>query len=255
MKLHTESHGILNLLMKKPVTIIIPVKNEEGSVVKVLQSIRNKVKVPYYIIVVDGCSTDKTVSLVKDYIKKNRNIRIILTTPKTSGFKDSIDVGVAASKTSYVVVMMSDLSDDSATINKMYAKIKDGSDIVVGSRYMPGGRKLGEPKIQGSISRMVSKTLQLLTGIPTHDVSNPFRLYRKSLLTGIKTESRANEIPIEVIFKAYFKGAKITEVPTIWRGRKFGKSKFKLLKVVPAYAKLYIWVLLSSWRMQLARLY
>ena len=117
---------------------------------------------------------------------------------------------------------------------------------MIGSRYMPGGAKIGEPKFQGSISRIVSRSLHLLTGIPTKDVSNPFRMYRKALLSQIHTMSKTNEIPIEILFKAYFKGAKITEVPTIWRGRKFGKSKFNLLKVVPGYAKLYLWIILNS---------
>jgi len=228
------------------ITIVIPVRNEEGSVIKTLDSIRKKVKVPYKAIVVDGCSTDNTVYLVRNYIKNNKNVRVIQTTPKTSGFKDSIDIGIAAAKTNFVVVMMGDLSDDPLTINLMYSKIKDGSDIMIGSRYMSGGAKIGEPKLQGTISRAVSKSLHLLTSIPTRDVSNPFRMYRKSLLSKIITVSQTNEIPIEILFKAYFKGAKITEVPTTWRGRKFGKSKFKLLQVVPGYAKLYFWILFSN---------
>lgn len=240
--------------MKNFISIVIPVKNEEGSIIKTLLSIRKEVKTPHLIIVVDGCSMDKTVGLIRDYIKKNKNVRVILTTPETSGFKDSIEIGIKEAKTEFVVVMMGDLCDDPRTINKMYQKVEEGFDVVIGSRYMPGGDKIEDPKIQGLVSRVVNKTLYLLTGIPTRDSSNPFKMYRKELLGKIETESKGNEIPIEVIFKAYFMGAKITEVPTIWRGRKSGKSKFKLLKVVPGYAKLYIWVLLNSWRFQLSKL-
>lgn len=230
------------------ITIVIPVRNEEGSIIRTLESIRKKVKVPYQVIIVDGCSTDQTVNLIKDYIKKNKNVQVILTTPKTSGFKDSIDIGINQAKTNFVVVMMGDLSDDPETINRMHSKIKDGFDIMIGSRYMPGGAKIEEPKLQGMISRATSKSLHLLTGIPIRDVSNPFRMYRKELLSQIKTVSRTNEIPIEILFKAYFQGAKIAEVPTTWRGRKFGTSKYKLLQVIPGYAKLYFWVLINSWR-------
>ena len=186
-------------LKKETITIVIPVKNEDGSIIQTLKSIKSKVKIPHQVIVVDGCSTDKTVQLIRNHMKKNKNVNIILTTPKTSGFKDSIDIGIDKAKTDFVVVMMGDLSDDPVTINKMYSKIKNGSDIMIGSRYMPGGAKIGEPKFQGSISRIVSRSLHLLTGIPTKDVSNPFRMYRKALLSQIHTMSKTNEIPIEIL--------------------------------------------------------
>ena len=111
-------------LKKETITIVIPVKNEDGSIIQTLKSIKSKVKIPHQVIVVDGCSTDKTVQLIRNHMKKNKNVNIILTTPKTSGFKDSIDIGIDKAKTDFVVVMMGDLSDDPVTINKMYSKIK-----------------------------------------------------------------------------------------------------------------------------------
>lgn len=233
---------------KEAITIVIPVRNEEGSILKTLHSIHSKVKIPCKVIIADGCSTDQTFSLVSKYSKTHKNVRIFRTPPDKSGFKDSLDLGIDKATTGVVVVMMGDLCDDPNTVNKMYRKIQHGADMVVGSRYMPGGKKIKDPILQGSISRAVSKTLHLLTDLPIHDVSNPYRMYRKNLLASIKTQSKANEVPIEVIYKAFFMGAKIAEVPTIWRGRKSGKSKFRLLKVVPSYAKLYIWVLLNSWK-------
>lgn len=244
----------MSKLTKESVTIVIPVRNEEGNVIKNLQSIKDKVDIPYNVIVVDGCSTDQTFSLVSNYSKKNKNVKIIRTTPEKSSFKDSIKVGIDATKTDIVAVMMGDLCDDPETIKKMYEKIQEGWDIVVGSRYMPGGSRIGEPKIQGALSRIVSKTLHLLTGIPICDVSNPFRMYRKGVLNKIKIIHQGNEVSIEEVFRVYNNGSKITEVPTTWKGRRAGKSKFKLLKTLPGYAKLYTWVLLNSWRMQLTSL-
>lgn len=238
---------------KDYVTIIIPVRNEAGSIIKNLDLLQSKVTIPHDIIIVDGCSTDQTFNLVSSYIKKtwkilslhNEQVRIIRTSPNKSGFKDSIDIGIKTATTDLVAVMMGDLCDDPETINKMYNKIQNGYDIVIGSRYMPGGIKIAEPKIQGFLSRMVSKTLYWLTDISIHDISNPFRMYKKELLDKIKTMSKGNEIPIEILFKAYVNGARIAEIPTTWKGRKSGKSKFKLLKVIPGYAKLYVWVLLN----------
>lgn len=239
------------LTKKNYVTIVIPVRNEEGSIIKNLESLQEKVTIPHHVIIVDGCSSDQTFNLVTSYIKRNwktlsfrnENVKIIRTNKNESGFKDSIDFGIKTAKTDLIVVMMGDLCDDPETINRMYDAMQNGYDIAVGSRYMPGGSKISEPKIQGFLSRMVSKTLRLLTGIPIYDVSNPFRMYKKELLEKIQTTSKTNEIPIEILFKAYINGARITEIPTIWKGRKSGKSKFKLLKVIPGYAKLYVWIL------------
>lgn len=239
-----------NFKIEDSITIIIPVKNEEGSIIKNLELLQKKVTSPHYVIIVDGCSTDQTFNLVSNYIKKNvshrgKNVRIVRTNQSESGFKDSINIGIKITTTDIVAIMMGDLCDDPETIDKMYKKIQEGYDIAIGSRYMPGGIRIAEPKIQGFLSRAVSKTLHLLTDIPIHDISNPFRMYKKELLSEIKTMSEGNEIPIEILFKAYIKGARIAEIPTVWRGRRSGKSKFKMLKVIPGYAKLYAWVLIN----------
>ncbi|OGM19945.1 hypothetical protein A2714_02855 [Candidatus Woesebacteria bacterium RIFCSPHIGHO2_01_FULL_38_9] len=238
---------------KTSVTIVIPVKNEEGNIINTLKSIDKEVKYAHKIIVVDGRSTDKTGKLVKDYAKRHKNVSLIITSPENSPFKESLIVGINATETEFVATFMGDLSDNPKTLNKMVKKIYRGADVVIASRYIPGGGTINKPKMQATISWVVSKTLHFLTGIPIHDVSNPFALYRKKLLTAINTVSRANEIPIELVYNAYFKGAKIAEVPTIWRGRSVGKSKFNSLKVIPGYAKLYIWALVNSWKFLLAK--
>jgi len=241
--------------MKEDISIVIPVRNEESNIVVCLEAIKKTVKILHRVIVVDGCSTDKTVEFVSKYAKQNRNVKLIRTSPQTSGFKESIEIGIKKTRTEYLVVMMGDLCDDPKTISIMHQRVEDGNDIVVGSRYMKGGKKIGEPRLQGFFSRYVNKTLRLLTGIPTHDVSNPFKLYRKSLLTKIQTASKANEVPIEVMYKAFFGGARISEVPTTWVGRKAGRSKFKMWKVIPGYAKLYVWVVINSWVFHSRNLY
>lgn len=232
-------------------TIIIPVKNEEENIIKNLQSIKEGVRFPHYVIIADGCSTDKTFDVVSTYSKKNKNVKIIRTTPERSNFKNSIEVGIEASETTIVAVMMGDLCDDPDTINTMYQKIQNGWDIVVASRYMTGGKRIGEPPLQGFLSRMVSKTLPILSGIPVSDISNPFRMYRKNVLDKIQITHQGNEVSIEEIFRAHLNGAKITEVPTTWKGRKAGKSKFKMLKVVPGYAKLYLHIIIKTRAKQL----
>lgn len=80
-----------------------------------------------------------------------------------------------------------------------------------------------------------------MLGIPTHDIANAFKMYRKKAIDSIDIQTKGFEVSMEIPLKVYFLGFKITEVPTIWRERTKGKSNFKILKLLPDYIKLYIW--------------
>ncbi len=138
---------------------------------------------------------------------------------------------------------MADLCDNPQTINKMYGRSKEGFDIVCGSRYMKGGRKIGGHRLKSFFSRFVGISLYLLIGIPTQDISNSFKLYRKKVLDAINIESKGFEISVEIPLKAYFLGYKITEIPTTWLNRKEGESKFEIIKHGSRYVKLYLWAI------------
>ena len=83
-----------------------------------------------------------------------------------------------------------------------------------------------------------------MTRIPTTDVANAFKLYRKSVLQKIKIEDSGFAISMEITLKIYFQGYRISEIPTCWKGRKEGKSKFQILKITPLYLKWYLWAIL-----------
>lgn len=231
-------------------TIIIPEFNEEGVIEKTLESLRKHVKIPHKILVVDGISTDNTFNVVKNYSKKYKNISIIKTKPKDKKFASSIKVGFDKVKSGAVVVVMGDLCDNPKTINQMYLKLLEGWDVVCGSRYMKGGRKIGGPVLQHFLSMFVCKSLQIFTGVPTSDVSNAFKMYKKSALKGIRANPVSGvEGSMEFLFQVhFFNNVKITEVPTIWKGRKVGKSKFKILQRTPRYFRIYMWAIENSFR-------
>jgi hypothetical protein len=140
------------------------------------------------------------------------------------------------------LLTMGDLSDDLSDVDKMYDMLSHkGYDLVCGSRYIKGGKQIGGPPLKGFFSRMIGLTLPLLIGIPSHDLSNSFKLYRKSLLDAIKLESDGGfEIGMEITVKAYLMGHKIGEIPTIWRDRAQGRSNFKLWQWAPKYIRWYL---------------
>lgn len=233
--------------MKINLSIIIPAKNEEKSILLTLKSLRSSVRTPHEIIIINDRSSDNTESIVKKYIGRNKNVSLIKTTPNKGGFSNAIRKGIRKSSTDIVVVVMADLCDDPKTINEMYEKITEGWDIVCGSRYMQHGKKIGGPKIQNFFSALVCKSLHYILKMPTQDASNAFKMFKKSIFKTITYKDNGGvESSLDFILKAHFRGFKIVDVPTTWRGRTIGESKFRLIERSPRYAKIYLWALKQS---------
>lgn len=230
-------------------TIIIPARNEEDVVISTLKSIHQKVKIPHSIIVVNDNSTDNTKKQLKKYAQKYSEIRVIDNNPSTPGFANALVLGVQKSTTDYICLVMADLCDDPTTINKMYHLIQKEADVVAGSRYIKGGGKVGGPILQSVFSIFVCHSLHFLTGIPTRDVSNAFKMYKRAVLENIQINpSSGVEASMEITLQLYFQNFRIIDIPTIWTGRSVGRSKFKIIQRAPRYLKIYLWAIENTFR-------
>lgn len=229
---------------KNSLTILIPARNEESTIIKTLESLRKKVRLRCKYIIINDQSSDNTAEEVKRYIQKYKNFSLLHTTKRKNGFSYALLKGFSQADSEYVLPVMADYCDDPKTIAKMYKKIQEGYDVVAGSRYITGGGKSGGPVIQGFMPKFVCLSLQFLTDIPIHDISNSFKIYRKSFVTNlIVPQDFGVEISMYLTLQAYFKGGKVTEVPTYWYGRTTGKSKFNIFKRLPRYVSIYVWAL------------
>jgi dolichol-phosphate mannosyltransferase len=225
-------------------TIIIPAHNEEESLPKTLYGLQIGVKVPNEVIVVDDHSSDGTFNIVMKFINKYNNIRVIKNNT-SPGFTNAIKRGFSEVKDGAVVLVMADACDDPETINVMYEKIIGGYDIVCGSRYMQGGSREGRP-LQGFFSRLVGIALHMFIRIPTRDCSNAFKMYRKEVLDSINIEEAGFASSLEASVKAFSKGFKIAEVPTCWKKREAGESKFSITNVSKNYIYWFFWALFKN---------
>ena len=126
----------------------------------------------------------------------------------------------------------------------MYKLTQQGYDIVAASRYMPGGKKIGGPFIKTFLSKTAGLTLHWFFNLPTHDATNAYKMYKRSIFKDITIQSTGGfEYSLEITLKAFKKGKKITEIPTEWHDDPTGKSNFKLLAWLPKYIKTYFLVL------------
>src|SRR5438132_6399801 len=104
------------------------------------------------------------------------------------GPANALKSGFMAAGGEAVVVMMADRSDDPRVLRAMVEKFDAGYDLVCGSRYMAGGEQVGGPWLKGKLSRMAGVSLCTL-GLPSHDATNSFRLYRTQLLRSLDLSS------------------------------------------------------------------
>jgi glycosyltransferase involved in cell wall biosynthesis len=225
-------------------SIIVPAHNEEDNIAEVIKKIEEVISLDHELVVVNDHSTDATRAIVEDIVHRYSNVRVV-DNKDAPGFANAIKAGFKNIQTDVVVLVMADLCDDLNIILEMYNKIDSGYDIVCGARYIKGGARLGGSRLKAFFSFFVSWSLYYLLGLPTHDIANAFKMYRKKVIDKIDIKAKSFEISMEIPLKGYYLGFKMTEVPTVWRERTKGKSNFKMFKLLPNYLRFYIWAILK----------
>jgi dolichol-phosphate mannosyltransferase len=194
---------------------------------------------PLEVLIVHDFDEDTTVPVVKRLQTEMPELRLHRNT-LGRGVLNAMKSGLRAARAPYVLITMGDGSDDPDDIDRMFELARAGADVVAGSRYMRGGRQLGGPLLKRSMSRVAGLSLHWLGGVPVHDATSNFRLYSKRLLNQVTIESTGGfELGIELTVKAYLLGLKVAEVPTTWRDRTAGQSRFQLWQWLPRYLKWY----------------
>ncbi len=231
---------------KRPLLhIISPVYNEADNFPALHAEIKKYINTPHKLVVVYDFDEDNTVPVVKKYQKKDKDV-ILHKNERGRGALNALLSGFDYVKSGPVLVIMADLSDDLRIVDDMYAKYLEGYAVVCGSRYMKGGKQIGGPLLKRTLSRLAGTSLHWIRRLPTHDVTNNFKMYDKAFLDTIKIESQGGfEVAMEITVKAFKQKQKITELPSTWRDRTAGEANFKLWKWLPSYLRWYWYAILT----------
>ncbi len=204
-------------------SIIAPTYNERDNIPAFLSSLNgelNKSKINGEIIVVDDNSPDGTGEILEQSKVQYKNLKVIHRAGKL-GLSSAVTEGFASAEGDILAVMDADLSHPAEKISEMYSLCVRECDMVIGSRYVKGG------KIEGwSIYRKVlSKGATILARVfvSVKDPMSGFFMFRKNLIQGKEINSKGFKILLELLIKANF--AKIAEVPIVFTNRTAGKSK------------------------------
>jgi dolichol-phosphate mannosyltransferase len=226
--------------MDRPLTIVIPVYNEGANFPALWSEMTEHLDFPFTAFVAYDFDGDNTLPVAQEIIAQGETRLRLIKNSYGRGVVGAIRTGFEAAPAGPVLVLMADLSDDLGQVGKMLELYRKGSHIVVGSRYMKGGRLIGGPWFKQLLSRLSGLSLCWLRGLPTHDATNAFKIYDRAMLGSIRIESKGGfELSLEITVKAFLAGYKITEIPSTWRDRTAGTSRFKLWKWLPHYLKWY----------------
>jgi len=228
-------------------TIVIPVYNEGAGFEELWSELNTHLQFPFRALVVYDFDEDNTVPAVQAVIARGETRLSLVKNNVRRGVVGALLTGFRAVENGPLLVVMADLSDDLAQVSRMLELYRQGYDVVVGSRYMKGGRILNGPVLKQGLSRMAGVSLHWFRRIPTHDATNAFKVYDSTMLRHFTLESqRGFELNLEITVKAFLAGYRIVEIPSVWRDRTQGKSKFKLWAWLPHYLRWYFYAFRSK---------
>jgi dolichol-phosphate mannosyltransferase len=216
--------------------VVLPTYNEAENVTRMLRAI-NAVAAGLQILVVDDDSSDGTGKLVEDVAQSCVKVHLLqhkgergLGTAYLAGFRRAIASGAEA-----VLTMDCDFSHDPAVIPALIEQLP-AADLVIGSRYVPGGRIENWPLYRKLLSASANFFVRMLFGMPAHDCTSGFRLYRRHILENIpwqRLHSTGYSFLVETLYwAARPQGMKVSEVPICFANRTHGESKMGFREAV-----------------------
>ena len=227
------------------VSVIIPVRNEELLIKKIIDQLENGLQnLSYEIIFINDFSTDNTSKIIEEIIKTKDTINLYENTKK--GLGGAIIKGIDKAEGEAVCIMMSDLSDDIDDLKKYYNIIKDEKvDAVFGSRFINESKIVNYSKKKLILNRIFNLVTKLLFVSDYNDFTNAFKIYKKSaLLKTFPLVSESFNVFLELPLKIISRKMKYKIIPISWTNRKKGSSKFdiKELKAKYLFTLIYCWL-------------
>ena len=227
------------------VSVIIPVRNEELLIKKIIDQLENELKnLPHEIIFINDFSTDNTSKIIEEVIKTKDTINLYENAKR--GLGGAITEGINRAEGEAVCIMMSDLSDDIDDLKKYYNIIKDEKvDAVFGSRFIKESKIVDYPKKKLILNRIFNLVTKLLFISDYNDFTNAFKIYKKSaLLKTFPLVSESFNVFLELPLKIISRKMKYKIIPISWTNRKKGSSKFNIkeLKAKYLFTLIYCWL-------------
>lgn len=228
--------------------VVIPTYNELTTLPVVLRRLREAVPDAHALVVDDG-SPDGTGALADELAATDSRVHVLHRTTKTglgaayvAGFRWALERGYDV-----VVEMDADGShapEDLPRILDVLASEPAGADVVLGSRYVPGGRVVNWPQYRKWLSRGGNRYSRVALGVGIHDVTSGFRAYRRQVLDSLDLSTVASQgycFQVDLAWRSVRAGFTVVEVPITFTEREQGQSKMTGAIVCEALWRVTVW--------------
>jgi dolichol-phosphate mannosyltransferase len=217
--------------------VVIPTYNEAENLERLVETVL--AQGAFDVLIVDDHSPDGTGELANRLIDRFPGRVAVLHRPGKGGLGPAYRAGFGHALTrgyQYVFEMDADFSHDPHALPKLRAALDD-ADVVLGSRYVRGGKTQHWPVARRLLSQCGSLYAALVLGLPFHDLTGGFKGFTARVLRTLDIEaiqSNGYAFQIEVTYRAYQSGFRIVERPITFADRRLGHSKMRLAIVVEA---------------------
>ena len=228
--------------------VVVPTYNEAASLPRVVQRLHAAAAAAtddIHLLVVDDGSPDGTGEIADRLAEQSASMDVLHRAGKSglgsayrAGFAWGMERGFDA-----LCEMDADLSHDPADVPRLLAALR-GADLVIGSRYVPGGGVVDWPWHRRALSKGGNRYVQTMTGMPVQDATAGFRAYRAAVITALDlstVRSDGYSFQLEMALRTWRLGFRVMEVPITFVERTEGASKISRAIVVEALWRVMQW--------------
>jgi dolichol-phosphate mannosyltransferase len=209
--------------------VILPTYNEAENLERIVGAVLEQLPDAAKVLVVDDNSPDGTGEIADRLAAENERIRVLHRERKEglgpaylAGFRVALDAGAER-----IIEMDADFSHDPSYLPGLIAATEN-ADLVIGSRYVPGGGVTDWGPVRRFISQGGSVYARLALRVPVRDLTGGFKCFRREVLEAIdldSIEARGYAFQVETTYRALKMGFRVIELPIVFRDRREGSSK------------------------------
>ncbi len=221
------------------ISVIVPTYNEKGNIIPLITAIMRELRTThktFEIIVVDDSSPDRTGDLVKQTYRNTEPVRCIIR-HSDPGLGASILTGIRQVHGSVIIGMDADFNHDPLLLSSMIRSLSN-ADLVVASRFIRGGGMKDVWRYLTSYA--FNLVLHYCFGFPIWDNTSGYYAIRRSSLECLNPNAiykGYGEYHLILVYRAFQRGLRITEVPVYYSARRYGQSKSKFFTMVVSYIR------------------
>jgi dolichol-phosphate mannosyltransferase len=215
----------------EPTWVILPTYDEAENLERIVGAVLEQLSPSGTVLVVDDNSPDGTGEIADRLAGSDGSVRVLHRTRKEglgpaylAGFHLALDAGAER-----IVEMDADFSHDPAYLPRLIGAAEN-ADLVIGSRYVPGGGVTEWGQMRRFISRGGSAYARMVLDLPIRDLTGGFKCFRREVLEAIDLdtiEARGYAFQVETTYRAIRAGFRVVEIPIVFKDRRDGTSKMR----------------------------